>query len=135
MRILALDVGDVWTGTAISDPIGLFARPYQTIETKELEFFLTNTIQKEKIKTVVVGYPRTMRGTESEQTKKVKELFHTMEKKFAIVEWKLWDERLSSKRAAKIKKGIMREEKKESHSVAAAFILDSYLNYLHSQTN
>jgi len=42
----------------------------------------------------------------------------------------LWDERLSSKRAASGTKKIMtKEEKVVSHSIAAAFILDSYLEY------
>lgn len=133
MKILALDIGDIWTGSAISDPLGMFARPYKTVETKKIELFLSTVIEKEKIKTIVVGYPKTMRGTQSEQTKKIEEIKEKLEMKFDIVNWKLWDERLSSKRAAHAKKAKTKEEKKESHSIAAAFILDSYLTYLHMQ--
>ena len=133
MKILALDVGDKWTGTAISDPLGMFARPYKTVETKDLQNFLSEVIKKENVKKIVVGYPKTMKGTESQQTKKVKELADKLEKKFDVVQWKLWDERLSSKRAATVKKAKTKEDKKFSHSIAAAFILDSFLMYLQSR--
>jgi len=135
MKILALDVGDKWTGTAISDPMGMFARPYHTVETKDLDALLSETIEAENITTIVVGLPRTMRGTESEQTKKVREYAKKLEKKFQMVRWELWDERLSSKRAEKTKKRKTPDAKKESHSVAAAFILDSYLTYLQAKNS
>jgi len=133
MKILALDIGDKWTGSAISDALGMFARPYKTVETKDLKVFLAEVIAAERIKAVVVGHPKTMRGTQSEQTKKIQEIKKQLEQKFAMVEWKLWDERLSSKRAAHTKKAKTKEDKRLSHSIAAAFILDSYLTFLHSQ--
>ena len=71
MKILALDIGDRWTGVAISDPLGILPRPYDTIKSAELFSSLEQIIQKERIATIVVGLPTTMRGTESEQTKKV----------------------------------------------------------------
>jgi len=133
LKILALDIGDKWTGTAISDPLGMFARPYKTIETKHIEDFLIETIGKEHIQTIVVGNPRTMKGKESEQTKKVKSLADRLEKRFDTIKWELWDERLSSKRAAMVKKTKTKEDKLFSHSIAAAFILDSFLVYLQSK--
>lgn len=129
MKILALDVGDVWTGTALSDPLGMFAKPHQTIETDGLLSFLHTLFEKEKVETIVVGDPRTMRGTESEQTKKVRELAHTIEHEFPTKKLILWDERLSSKRADTLKKATTKEEKVKSHSIAAAFILESYLQF------
>jgi len=133
MKMLALDVGDKWTGSAISDPLGILARPYKTVSTAELEIFLSETIGSENIKKIVVGYPKTMRGTESEQTKKIKEVKEKLEKIFDAVPWVLWDERLSSKRAASVKKAKTKDDKKMSHSVAAAFILDSYLTFVQAQ--
>ena len=133
MKILALDIGDKWTGSAISDPLGIIARPYKTVETTELELFLSETLGSEKVQKVVVGYPKTMRGTESEQTKKIVQMKETLEKTFDLVEWELWDERLSSKRAGQLKKARTKEEKKFSHSIAASFILDSYLTFIQAQ--
>lgn len=135
MKILGLDVGDRWTGTAISDALGMFARPYQTIETPKLSDFLTQVIEKESIQTVVVGYPKTLKGTESEQTKKVIETVDQLKKAFPNIAWQLWDERLTSQQADKIKKARTKEEKIKSHSIAAALILGSYLDHLAFKKN
>ena len=133
MKILALDVGDVWTGSAISDALGILARPYKTVPTADLELFLSETIGSERIQTIIVGYPKTMRGTESIQTKKVEEMKNKLEQQFDTIEWRLWDERLSSKRADSVKRAKTKEDKRMSHSIAAAFILDSYLTFIQAQ--
>lgn len=130
MKILALDLGDKWVGTALSDPLHMFANPYKTVTAKELHSFLKETLSSELISTVVVGYPKTMRGTESDQTKQVVATFHELNAAFNQVEWKLWDERLSSKHANTLKHAKTKEEKIQAHSIAAAFILSTYLEYL-----
>jgi len=129
MKILALDIGDRWTGIAISDPLGVLARPYNTIKTSDLSDFLQSTFQKESISCVIVGLPTTLRGTESNQTKKVIAFKEELENKFSSLEWKLWDERFSSKQAATIKSTKTKEDKLRSHALAAAVILSTYLDY------
>lgn len=129
MKILALDIGDVWTGTALSDALALFAKPYQTAETNTLVSFLSELFKKEIIQTIIIGHPRTMKGTSSDQTKKVEEAKVKLEKEFPDKTFLLWDERLSSKRADTLKKAVTKEEKIKSHSIAAAFILESYLQF------
>ena len=54
MKILALDSGDVWTGTALSDPMGIIAKPFKTIKSIQLMEFLTITFQSEKIKAIYI---------------------------------------------------------------------------------
>jgi putative holliday junction resolvase len=137
MKILALDIGDTWTGTALSDALGMFARPHQTTETKKLTSFLTDLFKEEIIQTIIVGYPRTMKGTRSDQTKKVEEAKIRLEQKFPDKKFIFWDERLSSKRADMLKKAVTKEEKIKSHSIAAAFILENYLQFtqLSSENN
>jgi len=127
-RIAALDVGDVWTGVAISDPLGITARPYDTVRTDELHDFLSTFFPKEQVVRVIVGLPTTMKGKESEQTNKVKKQFEQLQTVFKDVAWHMWDERLSSKRAETLKRPQNKEEKQKSHAVAAAFILSSYLS-------
>jgi len=130
MKNLALDLGDRWVGSAISDPLGITCRPYQTVELEYLEIFLKETIAKEGIKTIIIGYPKTFSGTVSAQTQKIIDKKEELEKTFASLncQWILWDERLSSKRADALKKATSTEEKRKSHSIAAAFILQSYLD-------
>lgn len=135
MKILALDIGDQWIGTALSDPLGILATPYQTITANTLIAFLNEILQKESIDTIVVGYPLTLRGTESEQTVKIRTLFENLQKSYPTVKWVLWDERLTSKQADRIKHAKTKEEKLKSHSRAAALILESYLQRLNILSN
>lgn len=129
-KIIALDLGDKWIGVAISDESLLFARPYKTVDLENLENFLNNIIKEENIKKIVIGYPKTLRGTESQQTKKILITKEKLEKIFNNIEFILWDERSSSKRAEILKPAKNKEDKLKSHSIAAAFILESYLSFL-----
>lgn len=133
MRIVALDIGDRWTGVAISDPIGITARPYGTIESEHLIEKLTTIVAKERVGTIIVGYPETLRGTESDQTKKIVGIYTIIQEKFPSIECLLRDERFTSQQAAKLKKATSKEQKIQQHSVAAAFILNSYIDYLQFQ--
>ena len=133
MKIAALDLGDVWTGSAISDPLGITTRPYGTVATKELAVLITKLIDEEMVRTIVVGYPKTLKGTESEQTKKTTALFEQLQKTFPQVSWEWWDERLTSKQAAQLKKQKTKEDKLASHSIAAALLLMGYLEYKRQQ--
>jgi putative holliday junction resolvase len=136
MRILALDLGDKWVGSAISDPLGITCKPLKTVELNALKSFLQQVLHEYNISVVVVGYPKTFSGTESDQTKKIVKLKEELEQEFVTVnftdiKWVLWDERLSSKRALEIQGGKYdSESKRQNHSLAAAFILQSYLDHL-----
>jgi len=130
MKVLALDLGDVWTGTALSDPLKIIARPFKTVKTIELFNFLQETIKEHQIDTFVIGYPKTMRGTESEQTKKVLAQKDEIEKLYPDKKIILWDERLSSKGARDIQGKKARTDGINEHSIAAAIILQTYLQFL-----
>ncbi len=52
-----------------------------------------------------------------------------LEQTFGTTNWALWDERLTSKQANKIKKAKTKEEKLRSHAIADALILSAYLEY------
>lgn len=140
-KILALDLGDQWIGTAISDATRIIARPFQTITIKDLIPFLQTTLSAERIGIVVVGYPKTLKGTHSQQTDIIVNMKHDLESQFPKATWVLWDERLTSKQAhamASTKKNKNKqgaENKNKLHSVAAALILESYLLHLEIQSN
>jgi putative holliday junction resolvase len=130
MKIMALDLGDAWVGTALTDALRFFSKPYKTVGAANLESFLQETFSKEKISIVVVGYPKTMQGTESDQTRLVVATKEKLEAMFPAQKWVLWDERLSSKQARSLKNPKNKEEKLLQHSIAAAIILESYLPIL-----
>ena len=81
------------------DASQLLAHPHTTIPQKELCYFFIYTFSQEEIETLVVGYPQTLRGTESEQTKKIVKQKKSFALLFPHVQWILWDERLSNKQA------------------------------------
>ena len=70
-----------------------------------------------------------MRGTESEQTKKIIAMTENCKDTFPTIEWKMWDERLTSKQAAQMKSTKTKEDKLRSHAIAAAIFLSIYLEY------
>ena len=138
MKILALDMGDVWIGTAISDALRITCRPYQTVKVSELTEFLCKTIPFENITTIVYGMPYTMKGESGTQATKVvddiKTLQTSLEKKhIQSVKWEMWDERRTSKQAQTILRSNKPKQKtklmkNQEHSVAAALILQNYLD-------
>jgi putative holliday junction resolvase len=136
-KCIALDLGDAWIGIAISDFLKIAAKPLKTVGIAQLDAALAILLAQEPIEIVVVGLPVTVGGgTDSDQTKKIRQEAVRLEalmqtKGFTEIRWILWDERLSSKRAAALTKGPQsKEEKLMGHAKAAAFVLQNYLDHL-----
>lgn len=127
MKTLGLDIGDRWTGIAISDALGMLSRPHSTVHTPNLLDTLNTIFATEKITTAIIGYPKTMRGTESDQTRKITAYADMLKERFSSITFILWDERLTSKHAASLKPIKNKQDKEKSHALAAALILQSYL--------
>lgn len=127
-KVLALDPGDSHIGTAISDELLMFAAPFKTIKPLELDQFLLDILASEPINTIVIGYPKTMRGTISPQTQKSIDLKDHLSIVFPQIKFVLWDERLTSKSAGQIKKAKNKTDKLHQHSIAAAIILQTFLD-------
>jgi putative Holliday junction resolvase len=128
-----LDIGDVWTGVAISDPAGITARPLTTLHSTNLLEQIKELVTAQKVTKIIIGYPQTVRGTESAQTKKVVQVAHEIETLLVPIPCILLDERFTSQQAASLskKKIKTKEDKHKEHAVAAALILKSYLDHLY----
>ena len=132
-RILAIDYGDKKVGLALSDPMKIIAKPYKTITNDSKESLLNDIIQIIQLKYVneiVVGLPKTLKNTYSEQTYKVKDFIDyitgSLDINVVIV-----DERLSSIEAKRslIAQGIKTgHNKKDVDMTAAALFLQNYLD-------
>jgi len=132
-RILALDLGDVWVGTAVSDPLGIVCRPLKTVTRKELLSFLRKTLEEYHVGLVLVGLPAGSGGQENEQSTKTRLFFALCQEKFPEVRWELLDEYLTSQLAVGHQREVKQQKrsassKLESHSLAAAFLLKDYLH-------
>ena len=100
-KILALDIGSVRVGVSVSDGLRLLAHPLTTLKwINEVHFLddLKRLIKENNCDTLVIGIPYTLKGTDSDQTRKVRQLMDTIK---ANVEIKVEtvDERLTTKMA------------------------------------
>ena len=131
-RVLGLDYGDSRIGLALSDPLKMIASPLKTISNKSSEFIkkkLSDLIIDYDIELIVVGLPISLKGKETEQTKKVK-LFIEKINCFDIPIF-AQDERLSSISAKKsliIQKIKTGQNKQLIDSTAAAIFLQQFLD-------
>lgn len=131
-RWLALDLGHVRIGVALSDPLGLTAQPLTVLKasgTQKDMIAIGELVNQYEVTQVIVGLPLNMDGTESATTKKVREFTRKLSGKLNIPIFYV-DERLTSKQAerAMIEAGARREtRRKKIDQVAAALLLQSAL--------
>lgn len=131
MRSMALDLGDQYIGIALSDTLGMIARPYKVMKrTSRVNDFKTyqNLIEAFNVQAIIVGLPINMDGTEGKQARWVRDYMADFQLTCdtPVV---FWDERLSTETAVEI---LNASGKQTTHArvdaVAAAVILQSYLD-------
>lgn len=133
MRILGIDFGFRYIGLAISDELGIVARPLGKYERRSEELdkeFFRDLIKKWDINEIVVGNPLHLDGRVSESSKKCKEFADWLKENFSL-EPILWDERLTTVQAERVLKesGMTRKKRKEMiDKLSAVIILQSYLD-------
>ena len=128
-RSLGLDMGDRWIGVAMSDPQGILASPLtiisRTDESSDINAILT-IIDENQIGTVIVGLPLSMKGTVGSQAEKVRTFIQKLSEHTEIpIEYR--DERLTTVDARRIIKMNRKSSKTRDDAVAAALMLQSYL--------
>ena len=131
-RILAIDYGKKRTGIAVTDPLQMIANGLETVLTHELEKFLKEYFQKEKVDVVVMGYPKQMNNQPSENVTRINHFLNRFKKVFPDTPVEMVDERFTSQIAfqAMIDGGVKKEKRKDKgliDKVSATVILQSYL--------
>jgi putative Holliday junction resolvase len=131
-RVMALDVGKVRVGVAVTDGLGLTAQPLLTLWRKsrgEDLRSLMRAIRKNEVTRIVVGNPLHMNGEVSAWAKKVQEFAEEVRAKSGLpVE--MWDERLSSVAAHEVlnEAGFGTKDRKYViDQVAAVVILEGWM--------
>jgi putative Holliday junction resolvase len=159
MRSLGLDVGDKRTGVAISDPLGILATPLTVLASKDEDTLINEIlmlVDQHKAERIVVGLPRCLDGELGKQASKVtafadKLSWQAQQSNLNRLDVQLWDERLSTKAAERLKTEVGGKRNKlrssakrgaEKHSftakaevdaIAAAFILQGFLDSHHPE--
>lgn len=133
-RIMALDVGDVRIGVALSDPMGMIASPFEVIDRNKTKAVkrIREIIQEKSVGLVVSGIPVSLDGSEKVQAQKVREFLDKLKEEIKDIVIETMDERLSTVSANKMlnestKKNAM-EKRKVVDKVAATIILQNYLD-------
>jgi len=133
MKVMALDVGDIHTGVALSDSIALIATPLTTIhvaDEDELVAAVLVLIEEHGAGEVVVGMPFTLSGEMGPQAKRTVRFVHHLKSQTSVL-IKTVDERLSTVEATRRMReaGVRRKRVSENiDAAAAAVVLQAYLD-------
>ena len=147
-RLMALDVGSVRIGVALSDASGILASPYTTLRVSRDEARTWEAIQRligeTEAQGLVVGLPISLDGEIHAQGAKVQAFVERLKQHISIPVM-FWDERLSTVEAQRLRAefdqetrggrsrtGSSRRRKRKSQEIdalAAAVILQEYLDH------
>jgi RNAse H-fold protein YqgF len=132
-RILGIDFGEVRTGLAVSDALGMMAHGIGTVKTggfKNLISIIEEKITEHGITLIVLGNPVNMNGTLGEKSEIVSSLAERIRTELNI-EVELFDERLSTASAHEILNYTEIKGKKRKSvidTLSAQIILQNYLD-------
>lgn len=133
-RVMALDVGDVRIGVAVSDLMGIIANPLEMYTRKgdvaKDAIYIANLAKQHEVDLFVSGLPLGLNGKENEQTQKTRAFIEELQKHTEIPV-RFMDERFTTLSAERVLiEGNVRREnrKKVIDKVAATIILQNYLD-------
>lgn len=139
MRVMGLDYGSKTVGVAISDPLGITAQGIETIHRKA-ENKLRQTLarieelaKEYEVDRLVLGFPKNMNNTIGDRAEKSLEFKEMLERRTGLPVV-MWDERLTTVEAERtlIESKVRREDRKKYvDKIAAVFILQGYLDFVH----
>ncbi|HEX9866934.1 MAG TPA: Holliday junction resolvase RuvX [Acidimicrobiia bacterium] len=129
-RSLGVDFGTTRVGLAISDPLGLTARPLSVVPRSVVLDEVVNLVKEQDIGTIVVGLPTGLSGGEGVSATEARKLAEEI-RTVTGVDVVMVDERFTSRLAevALLESGMKRRKRRETvDKVAAAIILQDYLD-------
>jgi putative Holliday junction resolvase len=132
-RIMGIDVGTVRVGIALSDELGLTARPFETVRRggdRVTARRIRDLAAENEVDRIVVGLPLGLDGREQSSSADARRMAAVLGEETGI-EIVVWDERLTTVQAerALIEGNVRREKRREViDQVAAALMLQSFLD-------
>ncbi|MCA0234729.1 MAG: Holliday junction resolvase RuvX [Bacteroidetes bacterium] len=131
-RIIAIDYGTKRTGIAVTDPLQIIATALDTVRSHELIDFLKRYAATEAVESFVVGMPRKLDNTDTNNTPHVKGFIKQLKKAFPETPVYEHDERFTSSMALQtmISMGTKKSDRQDKSNIdkmSATIILQSYL--------
>ncbi len=131
-RIMAIDYGAKRTGLAVTDPLQIIATALDTVRTHDLLNYLIDYQKSETIESFVIGMPKRLDNTESENAGRVKSFIKVLKKNFLEIPVYEHDERFTSSMALQsmIANGTKKSERRNKSNIdkiSATIILQSFM--------
>lgn len=131
-RVIALDIGTVRIGVALSDPLGMFAQASHVLDAAgnwldELD----RLVREHDSPIILIGLPRRTDGSEGPEAEFIRTEAARVAERFPEIEIKFWDERFTTSIAqrALLEADVSRKKRKQKvDKIAAALLLQSYLD-------
>ncbi len=140
MRILGIDYGDVRTGIAITDSLGITAQGLETINNNNSDRVLLRRLEEiineYKVERIAIGMPLNLKGEKTVRAEKTEKFIHKLKCKFNNIPIEVIDERLTTVQAHKTMNFLDVNKKKKKDivdTIAAVYILETYLGKLNKK--
>lgn len=132
-RVLALDIGTVRIGVAVTDPLGFFAQGVDVLaaEGPWMEE-LRKYVKQYDVERLLIGLPRRTDGSEGPEAVKMREIVEELRLQFKDLILEMWDERFTTTIAQQtlIEGDVSRKKRKgQVDKVAAVLLLQNYLEH------
>ncbi|MDR2174576.1 MAG: Holliday junction resolvase RuvX [Synergistaceae bacterium] len=130
-RVIALDIGSVRIGVAVTDPLGLFAQGiavWRADEDWRPKF--EECAERYSPRLILLGMPRRTNGVWGPEAQKIEELTAELRSSYPHLRFETWDERYTTVIAerALLEGDVSRKKRRERvDKIAAALILQSWL--------
>ncbi len=131
-RLLAIDFGTKRTGIAVTDPLQLIASALETVPSHQLLQYLKAYVEREPVEAFVVGLPKRLDGTDTDNTPRVRRFVDLLQKSLPSIPVHWHDERFTSVMAlqAMIASGSTKKDRRDKGNidkVSATIILQSFM--------
>jgi len=132
-RILAIDFGNARVGLALSDPMGMIAKPFEVLQVAQMPKTIeriAEIVKEQEVTRIVIGLPLNMDGSEGFMVAQTRAFAADLAAATDLTPVE-WDERLTSAQAhaTLAAQGQSRQKrKKKIDAVAAQILLESYLS-------
>lgn len=140
MRILGIDYGDVRTGIAITDSLGITAQGLETINNNNSDRVLLRRLEEiineYRVERIAIGMPLNLKGEKTVRAEKTEKFIHKLKCKFNNIPIEVIDERLTTVQAHKTMNFLDVNKKKKKDivdTIAAVYILETYLGKLNKK--
>jgi putative Holliday junction resolvase len=131
-RLMGIDYGQKRTGIAVSDPLQIFPRPLDTVDTPKLMDYIKKYCTEEDVEAFVIGLPTHKDGNDTHLTPIIRTFAEDIQKLFPDCKVILQDEQFTSVEAKKaiMASGAKKKERQDKgliDRISAVIILQEYM--------